>query len=276
MKFRVVETFFSLQGEGLYVGTPSVFLRLFGCNFTCPGFGADQGLVARESVDPESVRCLSDLPINVRGCDSYPAWDKRFRHLSQLYSPETLANILAQHLPSTVNQRANQHLVITGGEPLLGWQKIYPVLLSHEKLTWFKTITFETNATQTLSDDFFNWMSSSSYRWLFSCSPKLSNSGESWTDSIKPSVLKQYTKVPNSIVVLKFVVRSEACLPEVKKAISEYKSIGFNGDVFLMPEGATAQAYRANATMVSELALAHGFKYSPRLHNDLWGNAWSK
>jgi len=41
-KLRYSEMFYSLQGEGRYVGVPSLFLRLFGCNFECRGFGQDR------------------------------------------------------------------------------------------------------------------------------------------------------------------------------------------------------------------------------------------
>ena len=39
MKLKISEIFYSAQGEGRFVGVPSVFLRTFGCNFTCGGFG---------------------------------------------------------------------------------------------------------------------------------------------------------------------------------------------------------------------------------------------
>ena len=38
-KLKVSEIFYSAQGEGRFIGVPSVFLRTFGCNFTCGGFG---------------------------------------------------------------------------------------------------------------------------------------------------------------------------------------------------------------------------------------------
>ena len=42
MKLRYSEAFYSVQGEGKYVGVPSVFLRTFGCNFRCMNFGTDE------------------------------------------------------------------------------------------------------------------------------------------------------------------------------------------------------------------------------------------
>ena len=47
-KIKVSEIFYSAQGEGRFVGVPSVFLRTFGCNFTCGGFGMPRGEVSKE------------------------------------------------------------------------------------------------------------------------------------------------------------------------------------------------------------------------------------
>ena len=47
-KIKVSELFYSIQGEGRYMGVPSVFLRTFGCNFTCSGFGMPKGEKSNE------------------------------------------------------------------------------------------------------------------------------------------------------------------------------------------------------------------------------------
>ena len=48
LKLKVSELFYSAQGEGRFVGVPSVFLRTFGCNFTCDGFGMPRGEQSKE------------------------------------------------------------------------------------------------------------------------------------------------------------------------------------------------------------------------------------
>jgi organic radical activating enzyme len=85
-KIKVAELFYSLQGEGKYVGSPSVFLRTFGCNFSCSGFGMPKGEKSNERDSVASniqlYKHYNDLPLVHTGCDSYASWDPRFKHLS--------------------------------------------------------------------------------------------------------------------------------------------------------------------------------------------------
>ena len=85
-KIKISELFYSLQGEGQYVGVPSIFLRTFGCNFTCSGFGMPRGELSteRNNVDPNSYSGYNELPLVSTGCDSYASWDPKFKHLSPL------------------------------------------------------------------------------------------------------------------------------------------------------------------------------------------------
>ena len=50
-KIKIAELFYSIQGEGRYMGVPSVFLRTFGCNFKCAGFGMPRGETSHEATD---------------------------------------------------------------------------------------------------------------------------------------------------------------------------------------------------------------------------------
>jgi organic radical activating enzyme len=87
-KIKIAEIFYSLQGEGQYVGVPSIFLRTFGCNFTCSGFGMPAGQLSteRDDVNADAYSDYRDLPLVSTGCDSYASWDPRFKHLSPLLS----------------------------------------------------------------------------------------------------------------------------------------------------------------------------------------------
>ena len=75
MKFKVSELFYSAQGEGRYVGVPSVFLRMFGCNFTCSGFGCKPGEASLEADEvAKSVhlyKTFEELPLVSTGSESY-------------------------------------------------------------------------------------------------------------------------------------------------------------------------------------------------------------
>ena len=108
----------------------------------------------------------------------------------------------------------------------------------------------------------------------FSVSPKLSVSGETWADAVKPNIVAEYENY--GTVYLKFVIDSEAHLDEVDRATDEYRKKGFTGVVYVMPQGGVVTPYAANRVNVADWALKRGYNYSPRLHVDLWGNGWGK
>lgn len=279
-KLKVSELFYSIQGEGRYMGVPSVFLRTFGCNFTCDGFGMPKGEKSVErdaiAVNAEGFKTYKDLPLVSTGCDSYASWDPRFKHLSPVISTDSLADSIVDLLP---NKRwEDEHLVITGGEPLLGWQRAYPDLLSHPKFDTLKEITFETNGTQELTPELYNFLnewtfSSRSYDALtFSISPKLSASGESWDDAIKPDVVAQYASI--GYTYLKFVVCEDEHIKEAERAVEAYRDNGFDGPVYLMPVGGVERLYTLNNRRVAEYAMKKGWRYSDRLQVPLFKNEW--
>ena len=216
-KLKVAELFYSIQGEGRYMGVPSVFLRTFGCNFKCAGFGMPRGQLSTEADDIahthtmiESFQTYNDLPLVSTGCDSYASWDPRFKDLSPLMETDGIVEQIMTMLPH--GEWRDEHLVITGGEPLLGWQRAYPDLLDHPKMEALKEITFETNGTQRLSDEFksylFKWASKPGRELTFSVSAKLPCSGEKWEDAICPEVVREYEEVGTAY--LKFVIATES------------------------------------------------------------------
>ena len=106
-------------------------------------------------------------------------------------------------------------------------------------------------------------------------SPKLSLSGESWNAAIVPDALLTYNSWPDSYLYLKFVVRDKHDMQEVQEAIIAYRDAGVKIDsVYLMPEGGRVESMKLTSEDVVKLCLQHGYRYSPRLHIDLFGNAW--
>lgn len=284
MKLKVSEIFYSAQGEGRFVGVPSVFLRTFGCNFTCAGFGCAPGSVSQEADEVAKnvhlYRDFSSLPLVNTGCDSYASWHPAFKELSPNYDTGQVIDRMLALTPNHHWTQANGndvHLVITGGEPLLGWQRVYEELLSNERMEDLANLTFETNGTQRLQTRFAAYLTDWEHmdrEITFSVSPKLSASGESWSDAIVPDVVSEYEDY--GTVYLKFVVDSEAHFAEVDQAVSEYRASGFTGKVYVMPQGGVVIPYSENRVRVADWALARGYNYSPRLHVDLWGNGWGK
>ena len=280
-KLKVAELFYSIQGEGRYMGVPSVFLRTFGCNFKCQGFGMPKGQLSQEVEDiAEVVHMYNDykqLPLVSTGCDSYASWDPRFKDLSPLLETDLIAERIMEILP--FGQWGTEHLVITGGEPLLGWQRSYPDLLKHPLMSTLREITFETNGTQKLSEDFknflINWQldgAGKPRQVTFSVSAKLSCSGELREEAIKPEVVCDYQDV--GYTYLKFVVATEEDAEEALTVTQIYQSAGFKGPVYLMPVGGVESVYALNNRRVAELAMANGLRYSDRLQVPLFKNEW--
>jgi organic radical activating enzyme len=285
-KIKVAELFYSIQGEGKYQGAPSVFLRTFGCNFTCGGFGMPKGEESQErhAIKATEYKEYGSLPLVTSGCDSYASWDTRFKHLSPKMSTDSIAESIVQMLP--YKEWREEHLVITGGEPLLGWQRAYPDLLDHALMQNLRELTFETNGSQQLSEDFAEYLSDwtedgiqsmhvgRSYDSLtFSVSPKLSMSGEKHEEAIRPDIVCEYQEI--GYTYLKFVVASEEDAQEALYATELYRKEGFTGPVYLMPVGGVESVYNLNNRTVAELAMKYGLRYSDRLQVPLFKNAWA-
>ena len=284
-KLKVAEIFYSLQGEGKWAGVPSVFLRTFGCNFQCRGFGLPRG---ESTTVPEDIaekvdqfKIYEELPLAETGCDSYASWHPKFKHLSPVLETGAVNQRMEELIPEgrwDANPQQDVHLVITGGEPLLGWPRSYPELLEQAMEKGLHNITFETNGTQEIAKEFEEWVYNvwHGYRlWdqlTFSVSAKLPCSGEKWEEAIKPDIVVNYEKL--GYTYLKFVVSTEDDVDDVDRAVEEYRAAGFRGPVYLMPIGGLPEDYHLNTAQVAELSMKKAYRYSPRLQVDIWRNAW--
>ena len=228
-------------------------------------------------ITAENYKSYNDLPLVSTGCDSYASWDPRFKDLSPMMESDAIVERIMEILPFNVWR--SEHLVITGGEPLLGWQRAYKDLLEHPKMRCLKEITFETNGTQELDPKFKDYLG----HWqnvgmpferevTFSVSPKLSVSGEARQDAIKPRIICDYESIGHTY--LKFVVASEEDTAEALCALGKYRDEGFKGHAYLMPVGGVESVYALNNRRVAELAMKHGLRYSDRLQVPLFKNEW--
>ena len=296
-KIKVAELFYSLQGEGQYLGTPSVFLRVFGCNFQCQGFSMPRGTLSEErmAIDPSKYEKYDDLPLVHTGCDSYASWDVRFKHLSPMRSISNIVDKMEEILPDG-KFGPDKHLIITGGEPLLGWQRNYIDLFEEIKSRGMNltNVTFETNGTQPLKEELKTYFAENIHLDItFSVSSKLPSSGETWEDAIKPDVVYDYWFNGN-LTYFKWVISNEDDYNDVVRASNQYYSyfkerqselIVIDNDdsdlpfppvpIYLMSAGGTAENYDSTHRWVAEMAMKNGWRYTPRLQVELWKNAWA-
>ena len=295
MKLRYSEAFYSVQGEGKFVGVPSVFLRTFGCNFRCMNFGLKgqemrdvkqkKGIKHNQEVQDlidagvhKSTNRFEDLPIIHTGCDTYASIYPEFKHFNRQAEVDEVVDHVLSLLPEgkwTMDNGQDIHFILTGGEPLLAWQRLYIELFEHPRMKDLKNVTFETNTTQHLHKDFKEYLESQDrFPVTWSCSPKLSVSGEPWETAIKPGVALDYASVGGSDQYLKFVVADQNDVDEVGRAVEAYRDAGLDCPVYLMPLGGRSEEYNLNVQDIADLCMERGWRFTPRLHISLFGNAW--
>ena len=131
------EIFRSIQGEGVYTGVSTVWLRLFGCNLECNGFGQedptdpDSYILPYQEIDLTDITVPEQLPVFSYGCDSSYSWSKKFKKLQRRGTPEDVASELHQLMYNN-----NTHIAFTGGEPMMkaGQKNIVKIIKELKKL----------------------------------------------------------------------------------------------------------------------------------------------
>jgi organic radical activating enzyme len=226
----------------------------------------------------DKVNKFEELPIIHTGCDTYASIYPEFK---KFMMDKTVDEVVEHLLSLTPNGKWVQdngqdvHLIFTGGEPLLGWQKFYIELLKHPKMADLKNVTFETNTTQKLQPAFAEYLNNQKqFEITWSCSPKLSVSGESWSTAIQPAIANSYASISNSNLYFKFVVADRQDIEEAGKANEEYRNAGLDAPVYLMPLGGRSEEYNLNVKDVADICMERGWRFTPRLHISLFGNAW--
>lgn len=280
-KIKISEIFYSLQGEGLHQGIPSIFIRTFGCNFECRGYGMPPNQLSTEcdEIDISKYNRYEDFPLVHTGCDSYLAWHPRFKELSPFMTITEIVDKIETLLDYKEFSK-NLHLILTGGEPLLGWQKNYIELITEIKNRHLGEIylTIETNGTKPLSKELCSILSNPDFvkQTTFAISSKLASSGEKFEDRFKPNAVKSYlyTRESNTSF-FKWVISGPDDLTDALAMKTSYGDYGIELPIYLMPAGGTQQTYEKNALWVAEACKKYGFRYSPRIQVILWKNGWA-
>jgi 7-carboxy-7-deazaguanine synthase len=155
-----------------------------------------------------------------------------------------------------------RHAVITGGEPML-FAPVVPLTAALKVRGIHLTIETAGTVYQPVTAD------------LMSISPKLANSTPSgeWAERheqtrYRPEVLRRL--IGEFEYQLKFVISAPEDLNEVRQMIAELKADPSR--VVLMPEGVLPEITRERGLWLAEICKSEGFRYSPRLHVDLWGD----
>jgi 7-carboxy-7-deazaguanine synthase len=218
---KIAELFYSLQGEGSLIGTPSFFIRTSGCNLRCSW------------------------------CDTpYTSW----RPEGSEMSIEAICEELQRH-PA-------RHVVVTGGEPMIAPQIVD---LTERLRTLRMHITVETAGTvfKPVACD------------LMSISPKLSNSTPEGPWATQHERLRVQTEVLKKLMSsyeyqLKFVIAAPEDLAELKSLAAALSAPVDR--IILMAEGTNPECLRDRALWLADICKAEGFRFSPRLHVELYGN----
>lgn len=236
----VSEKFYSIQGEGRTMGTPSVFVRLGGCN----------------------LLCKSDH----WKCDTIDVWKKSKKTaFEDILCPQDIQNLFQR----------GAHLIFTGGEPLLHQDKILDFLKwLHNRHQTLPTIEIETNGTIIPSVDWDilgNHLDKITHVH-FNVSPKLASSGEALFRRMNHKALSIFNHISSitATVNFKFVISSMVDFREMHQKFTPLLS---ESRISLMPAGANQTELEKNRKMVVDLCLEYGYHYSDRLHVVIWNQA---
>jgi len=244
----LVEHFYSIQGEGKYVGTPSLFFRFGGCNMKCEGFGC-----VEKATDGTEVL----------GCDTVYAVNKE--HFSFNWAPIQNAEELLSVLSLYELPQIPVDIVLTGGEPLIYANESMFIEFLQRVHKLGHRITFETNGS--LNVDFEKHPI---YKeCIFALSVKLTNSNEAFSKRVRGDVI--YNLASNAAdAFFKFSIDAESINLGLEEELSEILIHSPSTRVYCMPLGGDKKEVEANTEPLIDFCKAKGYNFSDRLHIRIW------
>ena len=238
---NVSEIFYSIQGEGKFIGEPAIFLRLLGCNLTCNWCDS-------------SYTWLFSKQMQERLKNNNPNFELEVQNKQDNAGRMSIDKLLKILTMYKIN-----HIVITGGEPLLQQNRLKHLL---EYLVFFK-VEIETNGTIVPSE-----LTNYHQNIHFNVSPKLSNSFNSKDRVVNNVAMEAFLTYFNSI--FKFVVNKPKEIDEVIE-FQKYYEID-SSKIWLMPQARTREELYEKGIEIAELAKKYKYNYSHRLQIELYGD----
>lgn len=251
--------FVSVQGEGVFTGVPSIFMRTSGCNLRCC-----------------FKRSICDTPYS-----SYNPEKSIYENMDDLVYE---FNKLMEENPKV------RHLVITGGEPMLYKEGLDEFLKRVYKDGM--VITIETNGTLP------PLQSSESYIiTLYSVSPKLSTSVGDANGKLSKELVEKHNNTriniqnlckyitSDSNIQLKYVYSGNECVNEIEDIYNRivqqmdtseeyYEDMlcHLNGVTMLMPEGITNEQLSKSSQEAVKVCIEKGWQFCDRMHIRVFGD----
>jgi len=196
---------------------------------------------------------LAQCNLHCRWCDTKYTWDfERYRYEDEVREQS------AAELAQIVNAAPSRRLVLTGGEPLLQQRALKEFFA---RLAPDITVEVETNGTIVPEAPTLSRVN----QW--NVSPKLANAGDPEQFRIRPEALSALRD--SGRAYLKLVVNGDADFAEADALVAR---LAWPSDrVLLMPEATDREQLRARSLTVAEAARARSYRFSSRLHLELWG-----
>lgn len=266
-KLLLSSDFYSVQGEGFSIGVPSYFIRLGNCNLTCGMSRLFTNKLMKEKQLEDGEIFEGDLQKEGKAtwtCDSTSQWlyrgeNQDFDYLLNRWEEENIYDDVMSGLI---------HLIWTGGEPTLPKHQEnicnfidYAVENSKSKLPVNFYHEIETNGTIYIKDNLFHRLDQ------INCSPKLSNSGMTEKQRIKPEAIERIMEHDN--YQFKFVVSTEDDIKEVFNDFIKPFNIPLQR-VCCMPGLDDQTDFHERTQFVLEMAKKYKFVGLTRLHISAW------
>lgn len=236
------EIFHSIQGEGVSLGVPSIFIRASLCNLHCRW-------------------CDTDYTWNWEGTPWPHDRESSEPNYQKFKRDDHIVEISISNIAEKVTTFACHNIILTGGEPLLqdaAWVSLMQHLTQINPAYRFEV---ETNATLVPSNTF----DASVHQ--YNVSPKLTNSGNDPNLRFRPDALAFFAASDKAW--FKFVIAEPSDLDEVEALINQHDLP--KPRILLMPEGRDDATLQHRRLWLADICRDRNYRYSDRLHIQLWG-----